>query len=1422
MKKFQKDTTNKFINQGVNLALSADRLPAGQYQILRNVRTYLEGEVRTRPGTTQVNSVAINSIHSGTQLNDSTGLFARTFGIVLGGATQLYLDNAAHNAFSSIDSGYSGSPLTFSPFRPNQSPSPWLYIGDQNKNTKARIDGTVFRQGIVPPNAPPTGSGGNPVPTINTFQFTTVDSGIGDAVFWTPDNTVVNFRTDGTGPTDTAAAFIPDTGAVPGFANFAVTSPAGPFYQPGTIIRVLGPGPVEDVIVDSVYPAMNKPTTISAITYDAGLTGAATITLNNARKNVTANSVIQFTGTGEYARILSVSVGKDGYPAIRVNVANTYTAGSPITGVFSWRAYFTGSHPVGTQWQFRFIAGVANGVAANTTAIGSMSRTLALDLSSIGGRPLQDTDTLNIGVLIDQYVSEIQVQIQLGGPTQYYLVVLRPSDFTPLTTGDTTSTLSLQQRKIQRDSISATPISPDLTQSLSFQRLTTKVAKLTAAGQTKHARKVQARLDRLQSSVEAGGLVDGSGAIGGSGGDPSGGGSGTGGGSGGTGGGGHHHKGRSGGGTGGSGGGTGGGTGGGGTGTGTGAPTSGTIAIGVGQWTAAQVQIKDIARVGSDSSLTWANVTGAKIQVTFVNSTAAPINSTFDFGSIWIGGTFGPTASGQTDSGVSLTPYLYRCAFRSTITGARSNPGPATRNGVTPNNSQVQLVGPTSSDGQVDKVDYFRFGGTINAWRYIGSSSPGAQFNDSLPDLEILSMPLMLSDLVTPWPIIDTPKSGTCNVAGTMVTATSGTFNTLWDQGTEILINGIPQEIYRVLSTSLLEIVTNAGNLVGTSYELPDPVIIGQPLPVIWGPFGTGKFGTVMFGVGSPTQPEALFWTNADDPDSAADTNFNEVTSPSEPLMNGFIYNGRAGVFSSERLFSISEAIDPISNSQYFTVDEIPTGKGLWSRWAMATTPYGIVFLSKDGIYLTTGGAPVQLSANLYPIFPHDGIAGSSTTTFVGTSPDGAYQYLAVDMTQTTSLRLVWIDQRLEFWYKDLGGTTRTWICKGLDAQSPVWESNDDYSPSMNVSFPGTGAAVHTRYLCGSDGRLYQSSGASLTDNGTSIKCEVATRADDLGDSRIEKRFGDLTLDADSDGAAITIRVLVDIFATLVLSTTKSPVVRTPQQIIDITQAVNPPGTNNTGVISRNIGLDLSWASLTTLVTLYEWMPSFTPKDDVVILRATERDDLGMPGAKFVQGLLMRADTLGATKTIQIQADNGPNGQMTTQLTLANVVHNGESIIAYPNDQLGWDPFICHLVKMQPTDANPWLLYDYQWIWEPAPELATEWFTQETTFDLQGFVFIRDYNIPHFSTADINLTVTHDDASTVRYTIPNSGGGYDKTYFTGVAKKFKAVKFDFTSTAPFRLVKKDCEVRVQQWGGRGPLMRVMPFGGPTRESGALV
>jgi hypothetical protein len=143
------------------------------------------------------------------------------------------------------------------------------------------------------------------------------------------------------------------------------------------------------------------------------------------------------------------------------------------------------------------------------------------------------------------------------------------------------------------------------------------------------------------------------------------------------------------------------------------------------------------------------------------------------------------------------------------------------------------------------------------------------------------------------------------------------------------------------------------------------------------------------------------------------------------------------------------------------------------------------------------------------------------------------------------------------------------------------------------------------------------------------------------------------------------------------------------------------------------------------------------------------------------------------------------------------------------------------MVRFVPTDAADWRVMGVEWIGEPAPELAYVWRAQGSSHDLPGYQHVRDAFFAHQSTADVTLTVTVD-GTTYTYTIPHGAGAYVKSYVVFGPMKGRLWEWAARSGAPFRLFKKDTEVRVKAWGEAGGYSVVRPFGDEHRADGAKI
>jgi hypothetical protein len=637
------------------------------------------------------------------------------------------------------------------------------------------------------------------------------------------------------------------------------------------------------------------------------------------------------------------------------------------------------------------------------------------------------------------------------------------------------------------------------------------------------------------------------------------------------------------------------------------------------------------------------------------------------------------------------TPYVYAYVWANSQTGAISNPSPIIRaaSGLSPANQSIDVtISFAGADAQVDTAYIYRMGGSINSFVLVGSLSFASGltvFNDNNPDLSLETALPMDTDNFVPFVSVDLTRSGTCTVTGNVVTWVSGdTFNTNWPNNTTIIIDGQPYTVYGPppSSTSINILETYGGSSGTVAFQVIQPEIISAPLEFLWGPYGGGFAGSVIFGCGDSRRPGSLYWTKGNNPDSNPENNRLDITSASEALQNGCLWNGNCFVFSNTRLFQI---YPDFVNAGNFLAQEVPNGKGLFARWCMTAGPAGIFFLSEDGIYVTQGGPPVSITdAKLRPLFSSQGGNGETVNGIP-----------APDMTQEANLRLSIVDSILYFDYIGIDGTPHTlpydmvanfWLHDTLNCcsstEKQVYCRYQDEGQGANNEFIGTAA-----HLC--------EVGFSATDFGGTLNCEFQTPAYDLGDPRTEKLFGDAMIDIDaSTTGGITCLIKTNLASTIVGTYSLLSPAGREQFILDVLDPSNPG--QNYAVYSQDISLYLTWF-VGQPVTLYGWSFTYAPKAEITDLRPSDFTDEGFVGDKRFYGVVIRANTFGITRTVQIWVDGVNSG------VSLSVNHAGELEKPY-----AFTPFVGHELRLFPVDANQWEFFEasVRWLKDDYPEYS--------------------------------------------------------------------------------------------------------------------
>jgi len=417
----------------------------------------------------------------------------------------------------------------------------------------------------------------------------------------------------------------------------------------------------------------------------------------------------------------------------------------------------------------------------------------------------------------------------------------------------------------------------------------------------------------------------------------------------------------------------------------------------------------------------------------------------------------------------------YRYVYRSSATGAQSNPSPESTAEALPVVAN-SVTSYWSNDPQIDVVDYYRLDSATTDFTYVATgpndnagSGTNTPIVDLLTDLE-LGTQLLSYDNFEPYPSIDLPQKGTCSISGGVITWLSGGaiggtatgFNLRWLAGTTILIGSPTSLAYVMIArpTSTTS-MTIPGVPDGTSlaYEIVAPVLGAQPLPHMMGPTDNINF---VFGWGDKLRPGVLAWCNGNNLDSWADTNQQDITDPNEALVGGDIA-GPFGVIGSTKRFWIivpnfSNAVATVTGTEgsTWTLEKTSIDRGLFMEWCVAVEGNKFFFRVADGIHYSNEGQGSQsiTDETLYPIFPHEG------STPVAVVRNGVTVY-PPDDTLPQLQKFKAVNSYLYYSYQGIDGNPHTLVFD-IGSMAWVWDVKTPEATcyAINEGFSVTGTLV--------------------------------------------------------------------------------------------------------------------------------------------------------------------------------------------------------------------------------------------------------------------------------------------------------------------------------------------------------------------------
>lgn len=466
---------------------------------------------------------------------------------------------------------------------------------------------------------------------------------------------------------------------------------------------------------------------------------------------------------------------------------------------------------------------------------------------------------------------------------------------------------------------------------------------------------------------------------------------------------------------------------------------------------------------------------------------------------------------------------------------------------------------------------------------------------------------------------------------------------------------------------------TNADDAISAASSLPidhfQPVptvdengatVLAQPLPALWGPVEG-----MIFGCGDPYRPGHVYFCTPDAPDHWSASGNVEVCPPSEQLMHGGLLGHQAFALSRDRLYMLYPNLSGTAG----TVTAAPTlcKRGLWSRWGFCVGPKGVYFVAEDGVFVSAGGPEEWISRDLDPLFR-------------GETKHG---YLPIDKADVASIRLTIWENKLYFQYTDTGGARQVMVYSLLYT---FWRHYDFALDPTTLQ-----GQEEEILLIGAANATYTHEGTS--DGGTAIGVTLRTGAF-TGGKREEKLFGDMIVDADRQGVAITVTNYLN-----------------EETVTNLAQSLAEGTGRNRFVLdsfgdspqkAHSLSTEIGWSTAGASPIVYQIGYALILQPEITTNRVTNWDDLGQSDEFWVSGVTFDCDTGGSDLQVMVERDYGG-----VVLPISTFIVNctGRHKVAF-----SWLAVPARQIRVRPSDqCRFWMLYRADWIWQPEPPRISKW-----------------------------------------------------------------------------------------------------------------
>lgn len=451
---------------GLKTNATPDALPPDKYAVAQNVRGISDNNTKTRPGQVLRFSTGGNAILS---LRSFAAISTQDLprALAVDSLNKVWLDTGVQVA-TLASGGIAGASML--PFRPNQSPNPYMYIanGADYQKISAPDAGNVVdvqRVGIAEPQVPREFIALPPIANVAALALGS----------WTLGGTA-----SAAGTSHRVIDFVHASLIDPNGSQYSIQVGNTTIYDRGMTVQIGTAG--NKFWVEDVYQSLPAPIAIGAISYFTGSTGRCIIVTSSLSAGaggeslyapgtlatLRRGSLIQFPSTNEIVYVLSVTSGPDGSIAIETSTGSTYLAGNTFT--------------IPGAIQVEQIAGVVTPIVG--AVIGEEQITYAVavglgwatapltNLFTIAGKAFRPDDYLSFAVLVDDPTKLIEAKILFDVSdgtytSDYYYYTIRPSDLTGAVANTVTQLASIQTI-VQRALVDAEIASSKSGQSVAF------------------------------------------------------------------------------------------------------------------------------------------------------------------------------------------------------------------------------------------------------------------------------------------------------------------------------------------------------------------------------------------------------------------------------------------------------------------------------------------------------------------------------------------------------------------------------------------------------------------------------------------------------------------------------------------------------------------------------------------------------------------------------------------------------------------------------------------------------------------------------------------------------------------------------------------------------------------------------------------